>query len=283
MALNGKYISTKEIIANVLRDNLYKTQDIEVSALIEWVSECLDLIGVPYAYKDTIDIVKIENQRGMLPCDLHTLIQASGVTKEGIQFPLRETTGTFHPLFLINSNNLTPINLLEPISYDDDGNPTFNFLINEATTLNKNTVNQLPTIYRDATYKLNDNFIFTNFTEGYVLLSYTAYPVDKEGFPLVPDNIKFKQAVQAYLRFKLDYRLWRTNEIGRDVFEYSEREYMWYVGAATTAGLMPSLDKMEAWKNMTLKLTPQYSQHDKFFEELGTQEHLSRGQRLRRY
>lgn len=282
MSLTSKQITTKEVIANVLRDNLYKQQDIEVSALIEWVSECLDLTGVPYALKDMIDCIKITDHRGNLPCDLHSINQMSGLTSGGIQFPIRETTNTFHPLFLNNINGQSFINAQEPISYDSNGDPQFNFSF-QTETLAKETADVKPYTYTDATYKLNDNHVFTSFPTGQLLLSYRAYPVDKEGYPLIPDNIKFKQAVQAYLRFKLDYRLWRKGEILREVFEYSEREYLWYVGAATTAGLMPSLDKMESWKNQMNSLIPKFNAHGNFFDNLGDQEHMTLGQKIRRY
>ncbi|TXG85789.1 MAG: hypothetical protein E6R13_01655 [Spirochaetes bacterium] len=282
MSLTSKTITSKEIIANVLRDNLYKAQDIEVSALIEWVSEVLDLTGVPLILKDMIDCIKIEDHRGNLPCDLHSVNQMSGLTDGGVQFPMREATGTFHPLFLNNVNGQPFINTTQPISYDADGNPIFNFNMDNQT-LPENTVNTKPYTYQDVTYKLNNNHIFTSFPTGRVLMSYRAYPVDKEGYPLIPDNIKFKQAVQAYLRFKLDYRLWRKGELLREVFEHSEREYMWYVGAATVAGLMPSLDKMESWKNQMTSLIPRYSEHGRFYESLGNQEFMTSGNKLRKY
>jgi hypothetical protein len=282
MSLNGKYISSKEIIANVLRDNLYKSQDIEVSALIEWVSECLDLIGVPYAYVNQLACIEIKDHRGKLPCDLHTVIQIAGLKDNGDQFPIRETTGTFHPLFSNTNSHYGTINVAEPIGYDDKGNPIFNFNNYELITP-KSTSITVNYNYNDVTYRINNDYVFTSLTECKLLMSYLAYPVDKEGYPLIPDNIKFKQAVQAFLRYKLDYRLWRKGELLRDVFEYSEREYMWYVGAATTAGLMPSLDMMESWKNMHLKIMPRFNEHSKFFDDLGTQQIMTNGRKHRRY
>jgi hypothetical protein len=282
MSLTGKQITTKEIIANVLRDNLYKFQDVEVSALIEWSSEALDLIGVPYALKDTYECIEIKEHRGELPCDLHSIKQMSGLTDSGLQFAMRETTGTFHPLFLNTVNGSTTINTLQPIAYDAEGDPVFNFTMGPQILPGK-TVNTAPFSYQDMTYKVNDNYIFTNFDQGRVLLSYLAYPVDKEGYPLLPDNIKFKQAIQAYIRFKMDYRMWRKGEVLKEVFEYSEREWLWYCGAATTAGLMPSLDRMESWKNLMTSIIPRYTAHGRFFENLGYQEYMTSGQRLRKY
>jgi hypothetical protein len=58
---------------------------------------------------------------------------------------------------------------------------------------------------------------------------------------------------------------------------------MWYVGAATTAGLMPSLDMMESWKNMHLKIMPRFNEHSKFFDDLGTQQIMTNGRKHRRY
>ena len=37
-------------------------------------------------------------------------------------------------------------------------------------------------------YRLNNNYIFTNFEEGSVEISYTAFVTDDDGYPMVPDD-----------------------------------------------------------------------------------------------
>ena len=52
-------------------------------------------------------------------------------------------------------------------------------------------------------YKLNDSYIYPNFQCGAVQLSYWAIPTDDAGFPKIPDQIKFREAVSAHLTWKL--------------------------------------------------------------------------------
>lgn len=282
--LTGKYISSLEIVRNVIRDNNYH-HEINWQDSIEWISEGLDLIGAPKAYQKKIAAITICNHRGTLPCDFHQIIQASGLSSECVQFPMRHTTNTFHPVFSCKKAACEPetvVNFTNPISTDEDGNPVFNFSNDQSTTLHKDlalgTGQDCPS---DSTYELNDNFIFTSFKDGAkVLISYYSFPVDKDGFPLIPDNIKYKQAIQSYVRMKIDYQLWRQNSIERAVYEKSEQEWLWYVGAAGNAARIPSLDQMQSWQNMTLKLIRRLDEHNKYYESLGEVQKLTFGNPL---
>lgn len=281
--INGRLISSYEIIDRVLRDGDYRDIDFNLSSLLEWTAECLDLIGCPASLVDTIACIKIENNRGTLPCNLHTIKQTTGLTiPTGYQFAMRETNNTFHPLFLNNLGIAGTINPDQPIAYDANGNPTYNFY-NYPATIPKEAV-ATPGYFNDATYRVNDNFIFTSFKDGAnVLMSYRAYPVDLNGFPMIPDNEKFRQAVQWYLMAKLDYKMWRIQKISDKMFNYSETQRDWYIGAATTSGLMPSVDGMESMKNQMLHLIPRLNMHMEMFENLGQREMLTFGQKFMRY
>lgn len=54
--------------------------------------------------------------------------------------------------------------------------------------------------------------VYTNFKEGLVLLNYYAYPVDEKGLPKIPDNPKFKLAIEHYLKWKIMENLWINND-----------------------------------------------------------------------
>lgn len=278
--MNGKYVSCAEIIRQVYRDNKY-THELSLQSAIEWSAEALDLIGAPRAYVRTIDAVDIENYRGELPCNFHEMLQCSGLTDSGQQFPMRGATNTFHPVFdsamdcaTSSSSSTTVVSYVNPVGTDADGNPVFNFSNDGSVTLNKN-LTALPHGCEDATYTLNSNYIFTNFKEGKVLMSYWSFPVDKDGLPMVPDQIKFKKAVAAYIKERIDYQLWRADKISDKIYNKSETEWLWYVGAAGNAGRMPNIDQMESWKNQAMRLIPKMNMHRNFFKELGNQQQLN--------
>jgi hypothetical protein len=153
-------------------------------------------------------ILKVENHKAVLPCDYESVTQATGLTKGGVQFAMRGANNTFHPLFFSSANNLPFIDGVNPIGTDENGNPIFNFM-NYDAAISKQLIAELPYTFKDVTYKINDNYIITTFKEGAsVLMAYKAFPVDEDGYPLIPDNEKFKQAVQWYIMHKLAFRTW---------------------------------------------------------------------------
>jgi len=283
MALNGKLISINEIINNVLRDNQYKNQQFEVGSFVEWANEACDLIGVPYNLINDYAIIDIVNHKGFIPCNLHTLDQAMVLTQNGVIVPMRGTTSTTHPWNINNINDYPLVNPVQPVGFDDNGNPIINFN-NYDNAITKGLINNLPYTLRDITYNVQGNYIFTSFKDGaQVIMFYKAFPVDEEGYPLIPDDISFKQAVQSYIRLKVDYVLWRRNIIARDVFEYSEREWMWYVGQAKTKALTPNYDMMESWKNQHLTLMPRINEQARNFEGIGQSQYINFGMKNYRY
>jgi hypothetical protein len=278
-----KYISSKDILNRVIRDGGYKAHEISYADSLEWIAECLDLIAVPHTLLDKIAILKVENHKAVLPCDYESVTQATGLTKGGVQFAMRGANNTFHPLFFSSANNLPFIDGVNPIGTDENGNPIFNFM-NYDAAISKQLIAELPYTFKDVTYKINDNYIITTFKEGAsVLMAYKAFPVDEDGYPLIPDNEKFKQAVQWYIMYKLAFRTWIKGALTDKVFNYVETQRDWYIGAATTSGLTPTYDQMESWKNEMLKLLPRFNSQSGNFNDLGTQEFYTGGQRKFRY
>lgn len=294
MSLSGKYTSSFEIVRNIIRDLGSNTNDIPWTDAIEWIAEAIDLVGAPHGKQNKIACITIDNFRGELPCDFDSITQVSGLAG-CVQFPMRGSDNSFHPVFTCDNTTTgcstcngtfapgsSLIDTNTPIGEDSDGNPTFNFMNDSNVSLPQAIAGNFPTLSNcdDATYTLNDNFIFTSFKDTFkVLIAYKAFPIDTNGFPLVPDDIKYKQAVQTYVRMKVDYILWRRGDIARDIFEYSEREWMWYVGAAGTKARIPSYDSMESMKNSILRLIPRINQHQNFFARLGQQEMLTFGRK----
>jgi hypothetical protein len=284
-----KYVSCFEIIGNVIRDNGYTQSDFNETDLIEWAAEALDLIGCPNQLVPKFDVLTIVNHQAQLPCDYQQRIQVSGLWNNCKQFPMREATGTFHGLFKscghlenCQCKSTTDIVYDLPIGEDADGNPTFNFSEGFNFSLNKDLYaglanDQMPS---QATYKMNNNYITTSFKSGKVVIAYNAFPVDDCGYPLIPDNIKYKQAVQWYVTMKIDAKMWRVGKISDKVYHESCQNWSWYVGAAQAAGRMPSIDQLESWKNQSLRLIPITNRHSSFFERLGDVEQLRFGNKI---
>lgn len=288
---NNRYISSYEIIGNVLRDTQYSNLELDWSSAIEWCAEVIDLIAVPSAMRNDISCVKIHNYRGLLPCNFDQMTQCSGSMNGGRQFPMIGAGNTFHPVFTCDDKQVTSLSTQGstvidpniPVGTDINGNPVFNFVgSNTDDTAMPLETTEPPfaqTFFGDATYKINDNYIFTNFKEGSVYMAYTAFPIDEAGFPLIPDNIKYKMAVQWYIISKVDYILYRRGDITRDIYEKSVQEYCFYVGAAQNSMRIPTIDQMQSIQNMIVRLIPRLNQHSQFFANMNTQEQLNFGSR----
>lgn len=295
--LNGKNVSSFEIIRRVYRDSGIKTE-LPYQDAVEWTVDCLDLIAVPMAYTPQIAFLTIEEYRAKLPCNYKQMTQATGALSNGRIFPMTESLNTFHPTNpVVNDNinlstqgntsaNNVVIDLSYPIGYDAAGNPVFNFigsnnsvsgLTPPSSNLSQTQTDTLFSLpgnlasgptqqnYNPHTYSLNSDYIQTSYRDGYAAISYIAYPFDCEGFPMIPDDVNFKLAVQWYIQNRLDYVSFRTGDIADKVSAKSEQESLWYIGKAQNSGNAPNVDKMEGMRKTFTKLMLPSNWHKRAF------------------
>lgn len=287
--LNHKYVSCFEIIRNLYRDTGL-TFEIPQQDAIEFSAEALDLIGAPQQFIDKCKVVKICDYQGKIPCDLHlTTTVAEYTPSKDCLDDDDEDSNVLEVTQLLNETNQT-VTLDASKWFADKHENDYNALtitntfaslarrgrVSPMTWSSSVVHSSSPCESGDceATYTLNNNYIFTNFKDGYVVFYYKGFPVDDCGYPMIPDNTKVKIAVMSYLRMKIDYILWRRNDISSEVYRESQTEWAWYVGAAKTASQIPDLDRMETWKNQTLRLLPKVNAHSSFYGNLGYPEQL---------
>lgn len=122
-------------------------------------------------------------------------------------------------------------------------------------------------------YTVNDAFINTNFKEGTIGLAYIGIPIDTEGFPMIPNDEGYKEAMLKYIVMKLKY----PEYIAGRYPLYKELEHDWHKYCAQARGNanMPSLDEMEAIKNQWVRLLPKMQEHKKFFRKLNSRERIA--------
>jgi hypothetical protein len=255
--LNGKYIGIDRIVEGVYRDFGY-THELDWVDILEWTGEVMDLIAAPKQYIDKVTdgdkecghpgVIKIENYRGSLPCDMIYPVSARDwVSKE----EMRYSSDLFHSSVKKNEE-CTPEN---PVLYPIDSP-----LIQKGAEVKNNMCANM------LTYTINNQHIFTNFEEGEVELAYKAFPCDCNGYPLIPDNVAYVQAVKYYIAEKVAQKDFIRGQLQQGIFNHIQRERDWYVGKATTQGLMPSLDEMESWKNQMVRLIPAINEHSTGFK-----------------
>lgn len=138
--------------------------------------------------------------------------------------------------------------------------------------LSCNTDCNIPTCCTEDNFYIRDCNLFTSIKEGKLLFEYLGIPVDEEGYPLIPDDVYFDKAFKAYCTFMLDKIEFRKGLLPQQVFQFSEREWLFYVGAAKGSANTPDRATMERIKNVWVRLIPQQRAFNQNFVNLGKPE-----------
>lgn len=229
------YVSVKVILDKLYRD-LEVNTELNFESCVEWVGEALSFIGAFNQFTNNSKNLDIKNFKAELPPDFYKLADIS--YNNG---PIYYSGNSLVSNYFCNDSNIPQIN-----------------------TKTSSTNNE--------TFYINDYYIYTSVEEGTVNITYLSFPVDGEGFPMVPDDIYYIKACTAYVTRMLDYQEWRRGKIADKVFEHSDREWNWYVGAAQGSANMPNASQLENLKNIFVRLIPQQSQYSTLFTNLNSQE-----------
>jgi len=211
--LTGKYISLEAIIERTLRDTGLVLDMSWVDAA-EWAGNALDLIKAPMTYTNRVT----------------DGVNAPYITIENGRGEL--------PCDLVNIIQTRHCNG-SPMRYSSD---SFHLSKHVRSSEDLHCVS-------DITYTLNDNYIFPNFESGEIEMSYEAFPTDERGFPMLPDNEVFQQAIVAYIGERMGYKLFLRDKLARDKYHLLKQEREWYIGKAQTSALIPNRDKIESMVN----------------------------------
>lgn len=148
-----------------------------------------------------------------------------------------------------------------------------NYQIFRASTDNFHFSNNKRDSY-DLTYKLQGNCIFTSIKEGTIEVSYNAIAVDKEGYPMVPDNSIFIRALELYIKKQYFTILFDLNKLTPAVYNNTQQEYAWAVGQAQSELVRPTIDEMQAITNSLNTLVVRYNEHSEGFINHGSEEKI---------
>ena len=222
-----KNISCKLILAKIYRDFKPGYSGWEADA-IEWIGEALDFIGCASGFEKHSEYINAKNHRAALPANFYTL---RGVDYLDESLPYGGNYTSDKNFFAIE---VTPV------------------IMNEALDPN-NIVLVNPNGYTGNYYLINPTYIQTSFEEGQILVKYYRYPLDDDGYPMVPDNIYVKKALSWYVAMMMAQG---GNLIGP--VTYTDATVKWE-HACVQAGndaMFPSPDKAERFRDMWVRLIP---------------------------
>jgi hypothetical protein len=295
-----KLTSVERVISKVMTDLSLPEGDHHISDLIEWAGEALEKIGAFPSFtnkvtgKDDVPLLVVENYMVKLPCDFYNLIQASFSTnQQGPYYPMRYGTGNFdagnpdiatttgtlsNEASIANTSDLVILaQMLYELSYEDalakinadpDTRSKLTGLLNMRTPTLPGVNNPMATT-RDITYVITPGYIKMNVESGYIMLAYQAIPTDTKGYPLIPDDASFLEAIYWYIVMKLYYPQWVSGQIRDAVYYDARRSWNYYCKQAYGQGLMPNTDQLESIKNSWVRLVPEIKEHTSGFSALG--------------
>lgn len=224
-----RYISIRQALDDILDHPLLK--DLTFERAVNYVVHFIRIVGCPDIFNEKVEVVDIKDYRGIIPCDMDSIIQVRtcghGIKDKNV---LRYTTDSFHM-----SERDKPF---------------------------------------DLTYRLQGNIIYTSMKEGKLEVAYKAFATDSDGYPMIPDNSSFIQALELYIKKKHFTIKFDMGEITPQVYNNVCQEYAWAVGQAQSDLIRPSLDQMQSITNMFNTLVMRTNEHSRGFINSGTMEKL---------
>jgi hypothetical protein len=284
-----KNITSKVVIRKVMRD-LKLSTDNWIDDAIEWMGEALEHIGASPQLEKKVCTLTVAEYTTCLPSDLYyiNLVGINGAMTTTVNSELQLITSQIadikalldadptqevnSELFKLNSRLAVLEGMywknpdqLTPLAYATSEFPTA-LHCDKCINVNAKT---------KETYFINNGKIKTSFQTGAICLSYMAFPLDDECYPMIPDDISFKEAMFWYIYKKLLLGDPNAKPNGID-YAMAEGQWKYYCTQARNNANYPDIDRMESFLNQWVRLIPSMSQHDSNFEQLNTREQLSR-------
>ena len=247
MALTNKFVSVQSVIAKLYRDLKIKEEE-AFTDIIEWCAEALDFIHVYPQYTVKPAELTIVNYKAELPCDY---IQMQAIYHDG--YSLRYSSNIFGP----QDQTYSPY-YLTPYSYNQKKIENVVFVDPEKINYfgNRNSV------------LLENGYIKSSFKEGKITISYMAMVMDCDGYPMVPDNVSFTEALYWFCTYKYLYPKALNNEINSKFYEDAYNKWQYYCNQAGAEAMMPDLVTLENIKRAFISLKPTLNRADNFYNGL---------------
>lgn len=246
-----QYTSINRVLDNLMEHPLLR--DLTIEQVIRYTIRFIGLHGYPKLYTEKSEDVKIDSFKGLLPCDLESIIQVED-KKSGIC--LRSMTDTK----VFNDN--------ESISHDACGRP--------CKDKKELYIPRRKHEHEELSFKTQGRIIYTSFPKGEVTIYYRAVPVDENGYPMLIDNENYLAALEAFIKVQIFTIKFDTGKINANVLQNAQQEYAWRAAELQDEFTVPSMSEMESLTRMYNTMLLSTRQFDKRFKHLGDREYIRR-------
>lgn len=292
----NKLVSSKSIIAKIIADLDLQEEEIKISDFIEWIGEANEKIGAVTQCIQKDIVLKVSGYQAKLPSDLNNLYTvAFSFKSNGGWIPLKRSTSNFtlpdaitpsDTEMLINDNDMIPLvkNLfgytndreaIDKLNENTNVKPILSTLLNQYTVPSVNGTMQFSNstnFSNTLQYMLKPGYIVTNVENGYIKLSYDAIAVDIDGYPMIPDNQSYFEAIYWYVTMKFKYPLYLNGRMPQHIYFDIRNSWNFYRKQAYAEALMPTQDELENIKNTWTKLVPVYDDNSTFLSNISDEQ-----------
>jgi len=245
------FVSSKQIIGRIARNTGKNLPSEYIDDLLEWIPEAIEKLHTKYTLVEDFKTLEISNHSAPLPCHLMVLnaVEYKGRRlREGgdirnlkAPLPFSSRRGGEADLWETETTNK---------DYSEDGiNRQYIEELRGQDLVKSNVAD-----YTAEYYKLQGNCIQTSFECGEITIHYSRLPLDREGYPLIPDNDNYKEALYWYCLMKMI-------EAGYEhkIFDWKHCWQMFesvYARRAINEIKYPSVDRMERIYRASARLVP---------------------------
>ena len=243
-----KTISSKNIIAKVFRDFGVRETHF-VHDAVEWIGEVLERVGTT---------VLDENRACKYTvCDFKACIPPNAESITAVEYENRRLRLGADQTFM--GYRLGTKEETKDIEFIQDELLAANYKPLEYVT----TVKYPSTIHELHYYSLNPGYIVTSFESGEIIIYYRAFPTDDKGFPMIWDNVYLREACSWHIISRVILSGYQHNVID---FPFANNEAERFIQLAGNANF-PSIERMERFRNMWVRMVPDVDAYEKFFEQ----------------
>ena len=255
MVTNIQYTNIKRVLDDITDHPLLR--DVTFEQVIRHTIRFIAINGYPQLYQDKIETVDIKDFRGLLPCDLISIIQVRDLDTD---ICLRSMTDTFTP-----GMRTKPKERQQPKD-----------LLNNMKPPVDTYIPPMKKYMEEPSFKTQGRIIFTSFPEGKVEIAYKAIPVDDDGFPLLIDNETYLNALEAYIKLKVFTVKFDTGKIQAGILSNAQTDYSWAAHLLQSEMTTPSVSEMESLTRYLNTMLKPMRSFDQGFKSLGNREYLRR-------
>lgn len=276
-----KLESINRTIAKVVRDLGLGGKSIDYQDMIEWIADALQDIGAYAQFEEVERPIAIFSYSGELPCDLYKVVRL----KPGCNVELKSSSTGYYNKTLQEALERAGVDFSLLSVYEQEMilNPAKPRLVSPYSNtsngfhLNKHLFGNISKNRLDCNdYNIQGNKINVGFEEGVVTIQYLRIPVDEEGFPLVPDDTAFRNALFWNIAMHLSMRSpeMLNNQRLKD-YEYCRQMWNRYCGQARARANMPDIHMAENLKNTFFRQIRDLSAPLTDYTDIGTPQNLN--------